>query len=129
MKRFLSMSAVLTAALAALTVSPATAQQAGSKLAYVNFQKILASAPGATQAQQTLDSEMQKYQVGGEVGVMPCTCMSMLSDKLIPAACETDIAGWIRLDEHEMALGEPHGRTRVKVVPRDEMISISRDER
>ena len=41
----------------------------------------------------------------------------------------TDIAGWIRLDEHEMALGEPHGRTRVKVVPRDEMISISRDER
>ncbi|WP_425843080.1 FAD-dependent oxidoreductase [Agrococcus sp. TSP3-2-1] len=41
----------------------------------------------------------------------------------------TDIDGWIRLDEHEMALGEPHGRARVKVVPRDEMVQISRDER
>lgn len=40
----------------------------------------------------------------------------------------TDLDGWHRLDEHEMALGEPHGRTRIKVVPRDEMVSISRDE-
>ncbi|MFC7431293.1 MULTISPECIES: FAD-dependent oxidoreductase [unclassified Agrococcus] len=38
----------------------------------------------------------------------------------------TDIAGWIRLDEHEMGLGEPHGRARIKVVPRDDMIAISR---
>jgi ferredoxin--NADP+ reductase len=41
----------------------------------------------------------------------------------------TDIDGWIRLDEHEMALGEPHGRARVKVVPREEMVQISRDGR
>ena len=41
----------------------------------------------------------------------------------------TDIAGWIRLDEHETALGEPHGRARIKVVPRDEMIAVSRSER
>ncbi len=41
----------------------------------------------------------------------------------------TDIAGWIRLDDHEKSLGEPHGRERVKVVPREEMIAISRDER
>jgi ferredoxin--NADP+ reductase len=41
----------------------------------------------------------------------------------------TDIDGWIRLDEHEMTLGEPHGRARVKVVPREEMVQISRDER
>ncbi|WP_347755959.1 FAD-dependent oxidoreductase [Agrococcus sp. ProA11] len=40
----------------------------------------------------------------------------------------TDIAGWIRLDEHEQALGEPHGRARIKVVPRDEMIAVSRPE-
>ena len=40
----------------------------------------------------------------------------------------TDIDGWIRLDQHEMALGEPHGRTRIKVVPREDMISVSRDE-
>jgi ferredoxin--NADP+ reductase len=39
----------------------------------------------------------------------------------------TDLDGWHRLDEHEMSLGAPHGRARIKVVPRDEMISISRD--
>lgn len=39
-------------------------------------------------------TEMQKYKIGGKTGVVPCTCMSMLSEKLIPAACETDIAGW-----------------------------------
>jgi ferredoxin--NADP+ reductase len=40
----------------------------------------------------------------------------------------TDLDGWHRLDEHEIALGEPHGRARIKVVPRDEMVQISRDE-
>ncbi len=40
----------------------------------------------------------------------------------------TDIAGWIRLDEHEMGLGEPEGRARIKVVPRDEMIRVARGE-
>lgn len=36
--------------------------------------------------------------------------------------------GWERLDEHELALGESHEhqRERVKVVPRDEMVRISR---
>jgi ferredoxin/flavodoxin---NADP+ reductase len=38
----------------------------------------------------------------------------------------TDLDGWHKLDQHEMALGEPHGRARIKVVPRDEMVSISR---
>jgi ferredoxin--NADP+ reductase len=37
----------------------------------------------------------------------------------------TDAAGWARLDEHEIALGEPQGRARIKVVDRDEMITIS----
>ncbi|MDQ7879515.1 FAD-dependent oxidoreductase [Microbacterium sp. QXD-8] len=40
----------------------------------------------------------------------------------------TDLDGWHRLDEHEMALGVPHERARVKVVPRDEMVTISRGE-
>lgn len=40
----------------------------------------------------------------------------------------TDLDGWHRLDEHEMALGAPHERARVKVVPRDEMVTISRGE-
>jgi len=38
----------------------------------------------------------------------------------------TDLDGWHRLDEHEIGLGEPHGRARIKVVPRDEMVQISR---
>jgi ferredoxin--NADP+ reductase len=38
----------------------------------------------------------------------------------------TDLDGWHRLDQHELALGAPHGRVRVKVVPRDEMVAISR---
>lgn len=38
----------------------------------------------------------------------------------------TDLEGWHRLDAHEMALGEPQGRARIKVVPRDEMVKIAR---
>lgn len=38
----------------------------------------------------------------------------------------TDLQGWHNLDQHELSLGEPQGRTRVKVVPRDEMVSVSR---
>lgn len=40
----------------------------------------------------------------------------------------TDLHGWHRLDDHEVALGEPHGRARIKVVPREEMVRISRGE-
>ncbi len=40
----------------------------------------------------------------------------------------TDLDGWHRLDEHEIALGAPHERARIKVVPRDEMVTISRGE-
>ncbi len=40
----------------------------------------------------------------------------------------TDLDGWHNLDQHELALGEAAGRTRIKVVPRDEMVSVSRQE-
>ena len=40
----------------------------------------------------------------------------------------TTIEGWHRLDEHELGLGEAEGRTRIKVVPRDEMTRVSRGE-
>lgn len=39
----------------------------------------------------------------------------------------TNLDGWHRLDAHEQELGAPHGRARIKVVPRDEMVRISRD--
>ncbi|WP_029149515.1 FAD-dependent oxidoreductase [Microbacterium indicum] len=56
------------------------------------------------------------------------------SEEAIPALLEsrgvkwTDLEGWHRLDAHEVSLGEPEGRERVKVVPRDEMIRVSRGE-
>ena len=56
------------------------------------------------------------------------------SDEAIPALLAergvawTDLDGWHRLDQHEIALGAPHGRARIKVVPRDEMVTVSRGE-
>ncbi|MCL2532539.1 MAG: FAD-dependent oxidoreductase [Nocardiaceae bacterium] len=40
----------------------------------------------------------------------------------------TNLDGWHALDAHEIALGEPEGRARVKVVDRDEMVRVSRRE-
>ena len=37
----------------------------------------------------------------------------------------TNLDGWHNLDHHEVALGEPHGRARIKVVDRDEMVRVS----
>ncbi|NEM91019.1 FAD-dependent oxidoreductase [Galbitalea soli] len=37
----------------------------------------------------------------------------------------TNLSGWHKLDEHEQALGAPHGRARIKVVARDEMVRAS----
>ncbi|WP_030428664.1 ferredoxin--NADP reductase domain-containing protein [Allokutzneria albata] len=36
--------------------------------------------------------------------------------------------GWNRLDVHELRLGDERGRERIKVVSREEMLAISRDE-
>ncbi|QAY72265.1 pyridine nucleotide-disulfide oxidoreductase [Agromyces protaetiae] len=40
----------------------------------------------------------------------------------------TDLDGWHRLDEHELALGAAEDRARIKVVPRADMVDISRGE-
>lgn len=56
------------------------------------------------------------------------------SEEAIPALLAargvqwTDLEGWHRLDEHEIALGAPEERARIKVVPREEMVRISRAE-
>ncbi|BDI21367.1 FAD-dependent oxidoreductase [Herbiconiux sp. L3-i23] len=53
-------------------------------------------------------------------------------ESAVPALLEsrgvefTTVDGWHLLDAHELALGEKVGRTRIKVVPRDEMTAISR---
>jgi L-fucose isomerase-like protein len=41
------------------------------------------------------------------LGVVPCTVMSMLSEKLIPAACETDATGLIGMLALQLASGKP----------------------
>ncbi len=50
---------------------------------------------------------------------------ALLEERKVPY---TTIEGWHRLDEHELSLGEAEGRTRIKVVPRDEMTRVSRGE-
>ncbi|UCC99802.1 MAG: hypothetical protein JSW66_07940, partial [Phycisphaerales bacterium] len=40
-------------------------------------------------------------------GVVPCTIMSMMSNSLMPSACETDIAGVIGMYALTLASGEP----------------------
>ncbi|HEV7185038.1 MAG: FAD-dependent oxidoreductase [Actinomycetales bacterium] len=37
----------------------------------------------------------------------------------------TNLGGWHNLDAHELSLGEARGRTRVKLVPRDDMVRVS----
>jgi ferredoxin--NADP+ reductase len=37
----------------------------------------------------------------------------------------TNLDGWHKLDAFEQGLGEPHGRTRIKVVPREDMVRAS----
>ena len=37
----------------------------------------------------------------------------------------TNLDGWHNLDAYEQSLGAPHGRARIKVVPRDEMVRAS----
>jgi L-fucose isomerase-like protein len=40
-------------------------------------------------------------------GVVPCTIMSMLSDNLLPSACETDVAGVVGMYALQLASGKP----------------------
>ena len=53
------------------------------------------------------------------------TIPELLSERGVPF---TNLDGWHRLDEHELSLGDAAGRTRIKVVSRDEMTRISRGE-
>jgi ferredoxin--NADP+ reductase len=48
---------------------------------------------------------------------------SMLVERGVEAV---EYAGWEAIDEHERALGEPHGRPRIKLVTWDELIAAAR---
>ncbi|MEV4595794.1 FAD-dependent oxidoreductase [Amycolatopsis sp. NPDC049253] len=54
----------------------------------------------------------------------PDAILEFLTGRGIPF---TTWEGWGKLDAHEKSLGEPHGRERIKVVERDEMVRVSRD--
>jgi len=53
----------------------------------------------------------------------PDAILDFLAERGVPF---TTWDGWGKLDAHERSLGEPHGRERVKVVERDEMVRVSR---
>jgi len=55
-------------------------------------------------------------------GLSPDNVLRVLKDRGVPVVQWND---WEILDAHEQALGEPHGRKRIKVVPRDEMTEIA----
>ena len=40
-------------------------------------------------------------------GVVPCTIMSMMSNNLMPSACETDITGVVGMYAMALASGKP----------------------
>ncbi|WP_067434842.1 FAD-dependent oxidoreductase [Nocardioides jensenii] len=48
-----------------------------------------------------------------------------LTDRAVDFTTHDD---WVRLDAHEISLGEAAGRERIKVVPREEMIAAARGE-
>jgi ferredoxin--NADP+ reductase len=53
----------------------------------------------------------------------PDAILDFLAERGVPF---TTWEGWGKLDAHERSLGEPHGRERVKVVEREEMVRVSR---
>ena len=77
-------------------------------------------------AMETLECLMEDQASWWQPGVAESEAIpALLHERDVPY---TTIDGWHRLDEHELALGAEEGRTRVKVVPRDEMTRISRAE-
>ena len=77
-------------------------------------------------AMETLECLMEDRETWWQPEVAESEAIpALLHEREVPY---TTIDGWHRLDEHELALGAEAGRTRVKVVPRDEMTRISRAE-
>jgi L-fucose isomerase-like protein len=79
---------------------PAAAMTKIAKLGVVMDEWITANEYDATAVQCW--TSLQEY-----FGVVPCTVMSMLSDKLAPSACETDIAGTAAMYTMALASGKP----------------------
>lgn len=60
------------------------------------------------EAQQLVGSAVQCWTAMEELyGIVPCTIMSMMSNSLMPSACETDIAGLVGMLALVLASGKP----------------------
>ncbi|RPF22915.1 FAD-dependent oxidoreductase [Myceligenerans xiligouense] len=81
---------------------------------------VVGVADGADVSQGDLDGGRTAPQGGPEA------ITAFLADKGVQVI---EWSGWELLDAHERALGEAEGRERVKVVPREEMITISQGAR
>ncbi len=79
---------------------PAQAMSKIAKLGVVIDEWTTANEYDATAVQCW--TSMEEY-----FGVVPCTIMSMLSDNLMPSACETDIAGTAAMYAMALASGKP----------------------
>ncbi|MGQ9850105.1 MAG: L-fucose/L-arabinose isomerase family protein [Aggregatilineaceae bacterium] len=87
-------------AYASIAKIPPAALTKVAKLGVVMDEWIAANEYDATAIQCW--TSMQEF-----FGVVPCTLMSMLSDKLMPSACETDIAGTAAMYAMALASGRP----------------------
>lgn len=77
-------------------------------------------------AMETLERLMEDSQTWWQPEHVDAAIIpQLLSERGVPY---TNLDGWHRLDDHELSLGEAAGRTRIKVVSRDEMTRVSRGE-
>jgi ferredoxin--NADP+ reductase len=72
-------------------------------------------------AQETTDHLFEDFAAGRlpEPSMSADQLLAMLRDR---GCTVVDYTGWEAIDAHERALGEPHGRPRVKLVSRDELL-------
>jgi len=74
----------------------------------IKMARIGAVIDGWMEEQQLVATAIQCWTAMQEYyGVVPCTLMSMMSNQLIPSACETDIAGVIGMYALVLASGKP----------------------
>jgi ferredoxin--NADP+ reductase len=85
---------------------------------------------GATKsdASETIAGILDDYRAGDvwqPNDLDPASTVELLDSRGVEY---TDLEGWHRLDDHEMALGEGQKRARIKLVPREDMVRVSRGE-
>jgi hypothetical protein len=87
------------------------------------------------------DASLPKLKTGGSCavraarfrhdaprGVRACATCEPISSSCSPSGAEPVLyAGWEAIDEAERALGEPHGRPRIKLCTWDDLLTAARN--